>query len=81
MSNVITARIDDQTRESLDRLAAELDRSRAWLVAEAVKRFVAQEIEFSDFLAAGEEDFVRGDFLTHEEFMAELRARHSKAAA
>ena len=39
----VTARIDEETRNRLDRLAQATDRSRSWLVADAVRRYVEEE--------------------------------------
>ncbi len=38
-----TVRIPDETAERLDRLAAKLDRSRAYVAAQAIEDFVARE--------------------------------------
>lgn len=41
----ITTRLDAVTLETLDRLAERYDRSRSWLVAQAVRQFVEREAE------------------------------------
>ena len=41
----ISARVDATTLKDLDRLAEELDRSRSWLVAQAVREYVDREAE------------------------------------
>ncbi|HEY0412721.1 MAG TPA: CopG family transcriptional regulator [Allosphingosinicella sp.] len=74
--HVITARIDDETLTGLNRMAEYHDRSRAWLVAKAVERYVKEETEFFAFIQEGEDSFNRGDYLTHEELVAELDARY-----
>jgi predicted transcriptional regulator len=75
-SHVITARIDDETLAGLNRMAQYHDRSRAWLVAKAVERYVREETEFFALIQAGEDSFNRGDYITHEELVAELDARY-----
>ena len=82
-SAVITARLDQATLKSLDALATTRERTRAWLVEKAVKRFVEEEAEFDAFLKEGEDAIERGDYLTHEELVAELREwqRDRKTAA
>jgi predicted transcriptional regulator len=81
-TSVITTRLDQETLEGLDRLAEYHDRSRAWLVAKAVSRYVKEESEFFAFLQEGEDAIARGDFVTHEELVAEIKAmRHEKNAA
>ncbi len=39
----ITARIDAPTQAKLEQLAKSTERSRSWLVSEAVKRYIEQE--------------------------------------
>jgi predicted transcriptional regulator len=80
---VITARLDPETLQSLDALATARERTRAWLVEKAVKRFVEEESEFAAFIKEGEEAIDRGDYLTHEEMIAEIRdwQRDRKTAA
>ena len=70
--NVITARVDDELLAALDRLGGFTERSRAWLVAEAVRNYVKEETSFFDFLQEGEKAIERGDFSTHEQLSARL---------
>lgn len=65
----------------LDRLGEHHDRSRAWLVAEAVRRYVSEESELIDFLGEGEADFERGDFIPHDELVAEIRSLRARKDA
>jgi predicted transcriptional regulator len=78
---VITARLDSDTLDALDGLAAVQDRTRAALIERAVKRFVREETEFRDFLSEGERAIDRGEFLTHDQMVTEIdrwkRARKS----
>ncbi len=39
----VTARIDGETQSQLEKLAVTTDRSRSWLVAEAIKQYVASQ--------------------------------------
>ncbi|MBX9816354.1 MAG: hypothetical protein A4S12_04110 [Proteobacteria bacterium SG_bin5] len=80
-TSVITARLDADTLAALDALAEKRERSRAWLVAKAIKRFVEEETAFDAFLQQGEDDIARGDFLTHEELVAEIEAMRPKKHA
>lgn len=41
--NTVTTRIDADTQNKLEQLAKATDRSRSWLVADAVRRYVAEE--------------------------------------
>jgi predicted transcriptional regulator len=81
-TSVITARIDPETLAALDRLGERQDRSRAWLVGQAIKRYVEEEAAFLAFLKEGEDAIDRGEYVTHEELVAELKAlRTAKHAA
>ena len=79
---VITARIDADTLAALDALAARRERTRAWIVAKAIERYVEAETAFDAFLQEGEDAIARGDYLTHDELVAEIEAmRLGKKAA
>lgn len=41
--STVTARLDMDTQAQLEKLAAATSRSRSWLVAEAVKQYVAEQ--------------------------------------
>lgn len=77
MSNtsVITARIDADTAAGLDRLAKQLDRSRAWIVAKVVTQAVKAELEFQAFVQEGEDAIDRGEFYTQQEMEAWFEQR------
>lgn len=80
-TSVITARVDPETLAGLDKLAEYHERSRAWLVAKAVKQYVKNESEFFAFLQEGEDAIERGDYLTHEELMEEIKGMRQRDAA
>jgi predicted transcriptional regulator len=73
-TTVVTARIDPETLAMLDRLAAYYDRSRAWLVAKAVEQYVRDESQFFAFIQEGEDAIAQGDYVTHEQLVAEIDA-------
>ena len=66
----VTTRIDEETQSRLDQLAKATDRSRSWLVADAIRRYVEEE----GWQVAAIEEGVRqadaGDFATEEEVKA-----------
>lgn len=80
-SAVITARLDEQGLARLDQLAAMLDRSRAWIVAKAVRRYVDEELEFRAFVQQGVDAADRGESISQEDMEAWFEARHRQAAA
>jgi predicted transcriptional regulator len=70
MSKVVTTRLDDDTMNDLDRLAGYHDRSRAWIVAKAVKEYVREESQFFAYLQEAEDAIDRGEFYTQAEVEA-----------
>jgi predicted transcriptional regulator len=66
----VTTRIDEETQSRLDQLAKATERSRSWLVADAIRRYVEEE----GWQVAAIEEGVRqadaGDFATEEEVKA-----------
>ena len=81
-TNVITARLDASTVEGLDKLSQYHERSRSWLIAKAVAKYVKEETAFFEFLQEGDDAIDRGEYLTQEEMEAwfENRIRQRKAA-
>lgn len=69
-SSVVTTRIDATLAERLDQLAADFDRSRGWLVARAIARFVEEEEGMLAAIKEGEADIVAGRVHSQEEVEA-----------
>ncbi len=85
---VISARIDAETSAQLDAIAQRADRSRAWLVAQAVQEFIDRDAELMAFVQPGLDDIAAGRIVTQEEMEAKfarlrkgLSKQRSKAAA
>jgi predicted transcriptional regulator len=85
---VISARVDAQTTAQLDAIAQRADRSRAWLVTQAVQEFIDRDAELMAFLKPGLDDIAAGRIVTQEAMEAkfedlrqELRKQRGKAAA
>ena len=76
---VISARIDAETAALLDKVAASRQRSRAWLVADAVKRMAKEEAEYLDFIQVGLDDIAAGRTMPHNEVMDWLNDRYADA--
>lgn len=70
MTAVVTTRISNDLAEQLDALAVDLDRSRAWIMARAIERFVADEGELIAAIKVGEADLAAGRVHTQEEVEA-----------
>ena len=70
MPAAFTIRLDETTLATLDQLAEKTDRSRSWLVTQAVQDYVAvnawqiEKIE-AGIAAANREDFASDDDLRH----------------
>jgi predicted transcriptional regulator len=77
MSKVTSIRLSDELVGQLDQLAAALDRSRAWLIEQAIERYVEEEAwqvaAISDALAA----YRKGDaaLYPHDAVMERLGAK------
>ncbi|WP_294257050.1 ribbon-helix-helix protein, CopG family [uncultured Sphingomonas sp.] len=73
---VITGRVPEAISDQLDRLAERMDRSRSWVVSQAIEAFVAAETQLLDSLDEAERQIDGGEFRTQaqmEEWVAELR--------
>ena len=77
MNDIVSLRLDADTRKRLDELAVSMERSRASLAAEAVKQYIAtQEWQIAaihDGIASAEHN----EFVDH----AELKAKWEKRLA
>ena len=78
---VITARVDEATLQSLDALAASRERSRAWLVTKAIKRYVEEEAALHAFVQAGIDSADRGELISQEDMEDWFEQRRHVAAA
>lgn len=78
---VITARVDEATLQSLDALAESRERTRAWLVAKAIKRYVEEETAFRAFIQEGEDAIDRGEYYTQEQMEEWFASRYRTADA
>jgi predicted transcriptional regulator len=80
-SVVITTRVTAEVAEQLDRLAARLGRSRAWVVEQAIKRYAEEELEYLSFIQVGIDAADRGELISQEEMEAWFESRRHRAAA
>jgi len=68
--STITARLDADTHVQLEKLAAATSRSRSWLVAEAVKQYVAEQSWQIEAIEKGIREADAGHFASDEEVKA-----------
>lgn len=80
-SQVITARIDPEVMELVDRLAAAQGRSRSWLAARAIEKMARAETAFMDFVKEGEDDIAAGRYLTQEQMEEWVAGMRDQAIA
>ncbi|SBW10497.1 conserved hypothetical protein [uncultured delta proteobacterium] len=66
----VTARIDEDTQKRLEHLATATQRSRSWLVSEAVRRYVDEEGWQIAAIEEGVRQADAGDFATDQEVKA-----------
>lgn len=78
---VITTRIEPEKLKALEALAKRLDRSRAWVVSEAINAFIAEQTEFLDFVQQGIDDLDNGRWIDHEDLVREIKQRRSQRHA
>jgi RHH-type transcriptional regulator, rel operon repressor / antitoxin RelB len=85
---VISARVDPAISDRLDALAAATDRSRAWLVAQAVRELIERDQELMALLRPGLDDIAAGRVRSSDDMAAKFRhcrervsSLSSKAAA
>ncbi len=80
MARVTSVRLSDELGEKLDRLAASLDRPRAWLIEQAIARYVEDEAWQVAAIGEALEAYRQGRAVLrpHDEVMARLEARLAK---
>lgn len=72
-TTTITVRIPLELKEKLDRLSDATKRSRSYLAAEALEIYTRYELEIVEGILEGMADFEAGNFIPHEEVVAETK--------
>jgi predicted transcriptional regulator len=68
-----TVRIDDNTIERIDGLASTLNRSRSWVVKQAIERFLDYEEWFAQEVKEALEEVERREIATQDEVAARFK--------
>ena len=68
----ISIRLDQKTREKLDALAQSQDRSRSWVVNDAIQAYFEHQDWIVEAIKVGIADADAGRLVQHEEVMASL---------
>ena len=81
MSNVVTARIDDDVLAMVDRLAASRERSRSWIVARLIESAARSQLENDAFIQVGLDDIEPGRTIAHDQLVTTIMKRRARPAA
>jgi len=69
---VLSVRLSLEAKEKLERLAAATGRTKSYLAAEAIERFVARELAIVEAIQRGLDDAKAGRVVSQEQVDAEL---------
>lgn len=72
-----SVRLDDETLARIGQMAEAMDRPRAWLMAEAIKQYVAREEWFIREAEKGVKAADEGRFIDHADIKAKWVARRA----
>jgi predicted transcriptional regulator len=73
-STTLTIRLTPEAKEQLSRLAEVTHRTKSFLAAEAISRYVARESKLVEGVERGLADMKAGRVVPHDEAMARLEA-------
>ena len=76
---IFTVRIPPEKQRQLDALAQVLDRSRNWVVSDAIDQYLDVQAWQIAQIQHGVEEADQGELVPHEEVIAEARAKIRKA--
>ena len=68
-------RADSQTMEALGRIAEAMDRSRNWVINDALKTYVEDNAWLEEQVSKSRQEIAEGKGIPHDEAMARMR-RH-----
>jgi RHH-type rel operon transcriptional repressor/antitoxin RelB len=74
-STTLTIRMDEKTKERLDRLAKSLDRSKSFIASHAIEDYLEVNEWQVNEIAAGMREAESGRLVGHEKVRAEWEAR------
>jgi len=72
-----SVRLDDETLSRVGQMAEAMDRPRAWLMAEAIKQYVAREEWVIHEVAKGVKDADEGNLIKHADLKARWEAKRA----
>ena len=71
----ISARVPEELSRQVDRLAAATRRNRSWVVEEALRFYLAQELDMLEAVQEGIRQMEAGDVVPHSEVVEYVRSR------
>ena len=71
----ISAKVPEELSRQVDRLAAATNRNRSWVVEEALRVYLARELEFIEAVEEGIRQREAGEVIPHSEVVAYVRGR------
>ncbi|MBN2654633.1 MAG: ribbon-helix-helix protein, CopG family [Nitrospirae bacterium] len=74
-ASTITVRLSDETKEKLEAIAKSLDRSRSYLIQNAVEDLIAQYEWQLQEIEAGIKDADKGKFIEHADLLKHWRQK------
>ena len=70
----ITIRTEPEIVERLSALAKSMDRSRNWVIEDALKQYIEQQARYVEGVEQARSSLERGEGIAHEDLMAEMDA-------
>ena len=70
----ITIRTEPEIVEKLSALAKSMDRSRNWIIEDALKQYIEQQSWYAAGIQQAQASLERGEGIAHEDLMAEMDA-------
>lgn len=74
-SRVVTANLPNDMVSRLDEIAARMDRSKSWIIKQALADWIAEEDRRHELTLEAIRDIDEGRFYTHEEVLAHFEQR------
>jgi predicted transcriptional regulator len=71
----ISARVPEELGQQIDRLAAAANRNRSWVVEEALRAYLAKEVQFLEAVEKGIDAYKSGNVIDHSEVAALFEKR------
>lgn len=75
IGRVVTAKLPDELVSRLDEVADRIDRSKSWIVRQAVTEWLAEEQRRYDLTLEALDDIDQGRTIPHEEVLAMVEQR------